>query len=294
MADLVRVEGGPHVGLTPVQSPLQPTIALGVNESLERDDGPAPYAYAIYDLKRQGDEPVYVFRAYGRLQEHHGVIQPVSHSRSPVTANATVALHEKRIEEAIQNFYENPDYDIYTTRPTDQHEQVFVQVGHRRAHVDVAIADLIRELFRLGMDTIGSCQGRPKGQSLDEEAYIAFVRERDARRFYEILTSAGIEATGKPTRLKILTRQTADGPPADQIEVPGGNVMFPASAIDRITQRLQAEESPYDRLRFRLSKQYLATVVFHIIDLSPGFVFNRKIGSLCDASSDTDADYTNR
>jgi hypothetical protein len=241
MVVLVRVEGGPHVGLASVQSPLQPMITLGVNQSLERDDGPAPYAYAIYDLKREGDELLYVFRSYARARQQPDVAESVAGPIVPPTADSTATLFEKRIDEAIQNFYENPNYDIYTTRPTDQHEQVFVQVGHRRAHVDTGIADLISELFRLGMDTIGSCQGRPKGQSLDEEAYIAFVRERDARRFYEILTSAGIEATGKPTRLIILTRQMVEGPTTDQIEVPGGNVMFPATAIDRITQLLQSE-----------------------------------------------------
>jgi hypothetical protein len=62
MTGFIRVEGGPHLGLTPVEPPLHPTIALGVNVRLERDDAPEPYAYAIYKLKRQADRFLYFQR----------------------------------------------------------------------------------------------------------------------------------------------------------------------------------------------------------------------------------------
>jgi hypothetical protein len=190
---------------------------LGVNERLERDDGSQPYAYAEYELQRQDGEPVYVFRAYLRDQ------------------------NEDRLNEAIKSFYENPNYDIYTTRPTDRHQQVLVQVGHRCAHVDAGIASIIRELFRLGLDTIGSCQEQAMGEAFEGHAYVGFCREGDANRFYNLLRSSGIEATLKPKKLKILSRRSPGGPLEDQIEVPSGNVMFPSYEIERVAQLLQSE-----------------------------------------------------
>jgi hypothetical protein len=156
-------------------------------------------------------------------------------------ADATEFLREDRLDKAINNFYENPNYDIYTMKPTGRHEQVLVQVGHRRANVDVGIASVIRELFRIGLDTIGSCQERPKGETFAGQAYVAFYRERDATRFYNILCSAGIEATIKPKSMKISGRRSADGPPEDEFEVPSGNVMFPSCEIERATQFLRCE-----------------------------------------------------
>ena len=299
MAALVRVEGGPHLGLLPVEPPLGTSIALGVNEDLERDDGPQPYAYAVYALDSQAVEPVYVFRAYRRAQDQpfmvefvggpksgiHPLPQPPAtfgpqircllnpdgslhegmgpvgsvaiyerhwvgkvqkyvfasphHSPQQVAAT-TKSVPEDRLEDAIKSFYKNPNYDIYTTKPTDRHQQVLVHVGHRRAHVDVGIASVIRELFRLGLDTIGSCQEGAAGEPFEGQAYVGFCRERDAKRFYNILTAGGIEATFKPKTLKITTRQTSDAPP-DQIDVPSGNVMFPSCQIERITELLRGE-----------------------------------------------------
>jgi hypothetical protein len=231
MTGFIRVEGGPHLGLAPVEQPLPPRIALGVNESLERDDGPQPYAFAVYELQHQDGEAVYVFQKYvlGSLDDR------------PQAASATEALREDRLNEAIKSFYENPDYDIYTTRPTDRHEQVLVQVGHRRAQVDAGIASVIRELFRMGLDTIGSCQEQAKGEPFEGQAYVGFCRERDARRFYNILNSAGIEATFKPKKVKILSRRSPGGPLEDQLEVPSGNVMFSSCVIERVAEILRSE-----------------------------------------------------
>lgn len=301
MAAFVRLEGGPHLGLLPVEPPLQTSIALGVNEGLARDDGAQPYAYAIYALERQAGEPVYVFRAYRRAEDQpflvefvggpksgiHPLPQPpatsgpqfrcllnsdgslhegigpvggvavyerrwvgglqkyvfVSVGDSPQSvANVAQFVREDRLEDAIKSFYENPNYDIYTTKPTDRHQQVLVQLGHRRAHVDAGIASIIRELFRLGLDTIGSCQEQAMGEPFEGQAYVGFCRERDASRFYAILNSGGVEATFKPKKLKIVTRRSADAP-EDLIEVPSGNVMFPSSQIERITELLRNEVS---------------------------------------------------
>jgi hypothetical protein len=300
MAAFVRVEGGPHLGLLPLEPPLQATISLGVNEDLQRDDGQEPYAYAIYALESQGAEAVYVFRAYSRALDQpfmvefvggpkagiHALPQPPAtfgpHVRCPLNedgslhegngpvgsvaiyerrwagraqkyvfssldngsqtvADAAKLVSEDRLEDAIKNFYENPNYDIYTTKPTDRHEQVLVQLGHRRAYVDVGIASVIRELFRLGLDTIGSCQEGAKGEPFEGQAYVGFCRQRDARRFHDILTSSGIEATFKPKKLMILNRRTPDAPREDLIEVSAGNVLFPTCRIERITELLRSE-----------------------------------------------------
>ncbi len=297
MVEFVRVEGGPHLGLLSIEPPLPATITLGVNEDLERDDGPEPFAYAIYALDGQAVEPVYVFRAYGRDQNQpfmveflggprsgvHALVQPPatygSEVRCLLNVDGTVhdgvgpvggvAIYERRwvgkvqkyvfasidnnpqpaadhakpadedrLEDAIRSFYANPNYDIYTTKPTDRHAQVLVQVGHRRAHVDVGIASVIRELFRLGLDTIGSCEEQAKGEPFEGQAYVGFCRERDAKRFYDIVTAGGINATFKPKKLKILTRRSPDAPPEDQV-VPAGNVMFPACDLERIAELLR-------------------------------------------------------
>jgi hypothetical protein len=299
MAALVRLEGGPHLGLIAVEPPLQASIALGVNDGLERDDGPQPYAYAVYARESLAVEPVYVFRAYRRAQDQpflvefvggpksgiHPLPQPpatfgpqvrcllkpdgtlhegvgpvgseaiyerrwvgrvqkyvfASPDHSPQSiAPATDSVGEDRLEDAIKSFYDNPNYDIYTTKPTDRHQQVLVQVGHRRAHVDVGIVSIIRELFRLGLDTIGSCQEGAKGEPFEGQAYVGFCRERDAKRFYNMLTSGGIAATFKAKKLKIVTRGRSDAP-AEHIEVPSGNVMFPSCDIERVAELLRSE-----------------------------------------------------
>jgi hypothetical protein len=61
---------------------------------------------------------------------------------------------------------------------------------------------VIRELFWLGLDTIGSCQEQAKGETFEGQAYVGFYSEPDARRFHGILSSAGIEATQRTKTLR--------------------------------------------------------------------------------------------
>ena len=46
--------------------------------------------------------------------------------QSSAVAAATGFVRKDRLEDAIKSLYENPNYDIYTTKPTERHEQVLV------------------------------------------------------------------------------------------------------------------------------------------------------------------------
>jgi hypothetical protein len=229
----VEFVGGPKSGNHYRPQPpaiYGPQVRCNLKPDGSLHDGIGPVgSVAIYERRLVDGEQKYVFAAL------------VDTGQSG--AQATKLVPEDRLEEAIKGFYENPNYDIYTTKPTDRHQQMLVHVGHRRAYVDVGIAGVIRELFRLGLDTIGSCQEGAKGEPFEGQAYIGFCRERDARHFYNILAAGGIEATFKPKRLMITNRRSADSPPEDLIEVPSGNVMFPSYQIERITELLQSEDS---------------------------------------------------
>jgi hypothetical protein len=299
MGAFIRIEGGPHLGIFPVESHPPKVIALGVSEQLERDDGPNPCAFAMYELIQQGEELVYAFRSYmrpnrqpfmvefvgGPRQGIHPMPQPAvtfgPFVRCPLKPDGTVhewigpvggvavyerasdvgpgkyffqsvdtsaeaiaavteAVMEQCIDEAIHHFYSHPKSQADPTQSAEGRKQVLVEVGHRRARVDAGIAEVIRELFRLGLDTRSSSQEIPSPEKFAGQAYVAFHRARDAKRFYELLRGANIEATLEETTISISARRSADSPREDQVEIPSGKVMFAASQIDETARLLRA------------------------------------------------------
>lgn len=154
---------------------------------------------------------------------------------SPETVRAAIeAINEERLTEAIGNFYASPDYDIYSMKPTGEHVQVPVEVGHRRGHVDEGIASLIGEVWRLGLDTLGSCQERPPGSSNAGKAYLGFPRMRDARFFYQRLSEAEIPATFAEKKLEIANKPNPDASALETFELDSANVLFDPNDIERI------------------------------------------------------------
>ncbi len=153
-----------------------------------------------------------------------------------VVASVKEHLDEQRLANALQYFYVNPNYDLYTMKPTGEHVQVPVQVGFRRGHVDEGIAPLISEIWRLDFDTFGSCQRRPAGHNFAAYAYVAFPRRRDAKDFRDLLSALQIRTILVENTIKIGRRDPAGA--GEPIEFPSGNVMFEADAIGAITEAM--------------------------------------------------------
>lgn len=225
----IRFVGGPAAGVATAPQPAQyldaeQRIYLSMDGTVYRGEGD-PAAVAVYERREERGELVYALREI---------------DDSPDAVRAAVeSVNERKLTEAINNFYASPDYDIYSIKPTGEHVQVPVEVGHRRGHVDEKIAPLVTEVWRLGLDTIGSCQSRPAGSTNEGKAYLGFPRMMDARFFHERLTGAGIPATFVEKKFKIARRQTPDAPAEESVEFDAANVLFAPDDIDRIVAVLR-------------------------------------------------------
>lgn len=181
-----------------------------------------PVSVAIYERREEGGRFFYILRAI---------------DSSPETVRAAVeAVNEQRLTAAINRFYASPNDDIYSMKPTGEHAQVPIEVGHRRGNVDEKIAPLIAEVWRVGLDTIGSCQDRPAGSPHEGMAYIGFPRMQDARAFHSRVSEAGIPATFVENKFKVALRQSPDAPNEETFEFDAANVLFDPNDIDRIVE----------------------------------------------------------
>lgn len=145
----------------------------------------------------------------------------------------------RRLTEAIQHFYEKPDYGIYSKPPTDNHPQELLEVRHRRAHVDEKIAPLIKTLWEMEMDTLGSCQEIYSTEKVTDKAYVAFPRQDHARQFEDILKGAGIDCTYESKNMTI-ARKSEAGEVQEKLTYDTANVKFLSADIDRIVGALKA------------------------------------------------------
>lgn len=221
----IQFVDGPAAGILPAPQPAQyldPVQRIHLSSDgmpyRGKDD---PAAVAIYERREECGRFFYALRAI---------------DDSPETVRAAVEeVNDQKLTEAINNFYASPDYDIYSIKPTGGHAQVPVEVGHRRGHVDEKIAPLIAEVWRVGLDTIGSCQERPPGAPNEGKAYVGFPRMRDARFFHERLSEAGIPATLVEKKFKISMRQGPDAL-SEALEFDSANVLFDPDDIDRIVE----------------------------------------------------------
>jgi hypothetical protein len=180
-----------------------------------------PAAVAIYTLTELGGKWCY---RLSRIDDSPRAV-----------GDAIAGVNEQRLAIAIRNFYLSPDYDIYSMKPTGDHTQVPVQVGWRRGHVDEGIAELISETWRLGLDTVGSCQSRPAGDKFAGMAYVGFFRCTDAECFHDWLVAAGIQSTLKEVKGSIARTAGPDGRTEEIIEYTNANVLFAPSCIDQIS-----------------------------------------------------------
>ena len=140
-------------------------------------------------------------------------------------ARAIDEVKEQKLAAAIRNFYLSPDYGTYSIQPTGDHQQVALQVGWRMGFVDEGIAPLLAEVWRLGLDTLGSCQERPLGTESAGMAYLGFPRRSDAECFHRWLTLAGIPATLKDKRITIASKQDPVAAVEETLEFETGNVL---------------------------------------------------------------------
>ncbi|MHC4179366.1 MAG: hypothetical protein ACYSWU_17780 [Planctomycetota bacterium] len=145
----------------------------------------------------------------------------------------------RRLTEAMQHFYEKPDYGIYSKPATDNHPQELIEVRHRRAHVDEKIAPLIKVLWEMEMDTLGSCQQIYSKEKVTDKAYVAFPRQDHARHFEDILKGAGIDCTYERKNMTIAGKSET-GELQEKLTYDTANVKFLNADIDRIVGALKA------------------------------------------------------
>jgi hypothetical protein len=221
---------GPVEGFLPAAQPAQ-YIDPVLNVYLTSDGKPfqgkgEPAALAIYERREENG------RFFFALRETDS---------SPDTMQKVIeAINDQKLTQVINGFYAKPDYDIYSMKPTGDHVQVLIELGHRRGQIDEKIAPLIAEVWRRGLDTIGSCQDRPPGSPHEGKAYISFPRVRHARFFHELVSEAGIAAMLVEKPFKIASKRDSDGLVEDELEVVSANVLFDPSDIDRIVEVFRA------------------------------------------------------
>lgn len=148
---------------------------------------------------------------------------------------ATEQISEKRARSAAQTFYEAPDYSTYSKHPELVHTQVLITAGKRKAHVDDLIAPLVKEVWRLNMDTVGSCQERPPTADGLGKAYIGFAVRSDAKQFHSVLEQYGFEASyhDKDMRIRAIGTEV-------EVVINAGNVHFNPADIGSITSVLRS------------------------------------------------------
>jgi len=141
--------------------------------------------------------------------------------------------------EAIDGFYENPNYEIYSMKP-GRHDEVPVaqQNGHRKANVDKALATLIPAIWKREWETGGSCQELAEGKK-SGWAYIAFSLPEQGHEFESMLKEAGIDVDTEEKPWK-LAQKDATGNVCRELSSITLNVYFKPDDINRITLLLSS------------------------------------------------------
>lgn len=215
--------GGPVAGPHEIGQPVEfgPEIAtVPLNKAGDMFDGAGEVdSVAVYRRERADGRWIYRFEGIDRDVE----LKAMRH-----------LINVRRAKIAIQGFYDQPNYDIYSIQPTDEHPQESVQVGRRRAKVDVGVARLIELLWRLEFDTIGSCQKRSSGTSIGM-AYVALPIPGHGEALLELLQRSGLECTLKQKILGIKNEETGE-----KLEIPCAHIHFDPDLIPGIEMALQA------------------------------------------------------
>jgi hypothetical protein len=216
---------GPYSGMRSMgEIRLEAHVPLTAQGALHAGEGD-PAAVAVYSLAQTNGTWCY---RLDRIDDSDELV-----------GEAIAQAHEHRLSQVIRNFYHAPNYDIYSMKPTGEHTQVPVEVGWRRGHVDEGIAALIAAAWKLGLDTIGSCQCRPPGTKFEGQAYIGFFRHSDAESFHQWLSDSGIASTLQDTQGSIAKLDDAGRPMGEAAAYTNANVFFDPPVIAHITEVLQ-------------------------------------------------------
>ncbi|MFO7906800.1 MAG: hypothetical protein R6U98_29360 [Pirellulaceae bacterium] len=217
-----KFRGGPGEGEHTVRQPIEygrETVYVPVLDGKTFDDDvKLPDAVAKYVREEIDGEWLYRFLEMERGNALDECIRSIQIGRAHA---------------AVRNYYANPTDDIWSKAPTGDHKQVAVELGERCACVDERIAPLIVQIWRLGMDTLGSCQNRISGENKGK-AYVGFSVPGEGERFHARLRELGFRAElmAKTSRLK-----HADL--GDVIEIPSAHVLFSPDDIESMVNKLK-------------------------------------------------------
>lgn len=219
MKQFVTHEGGPLDGKSlPFDAqkiPPQMIYIIFGNGTIE-DDGSDPIAVAMYRYNSQR----YVLGGVDETQEG--------------LRKAKAMVNERRARLAAARFYQSPNYDAYSIQPVDGHDQIEIELGHRKAHVDEDLAPIILAVWALGLDTTGSCQNVRKDGAETGKSYIGFIVESDARQFEKLLNEHDI-----PCEFRSKTARIGNADRSRFVTLETGNVTFRVELIPRIVEALR-------------------------------------------------------
>lgn len=153
--------------------------------------------------------------------------------------------NEMRARSAARAFYKAPNYDIYSMKPTGEHVQVPIEVGYRRGHVDEQIAGVIKRLWSIDLDTLGSCQSRPAGSKHPHEAYVQFPLQRHAKVFQKVLQQSSVECSFESSTMKLRSKDSTEQNP-QELTLEVGTVFFATSDLTNVELALDSWISQLD------------------------------------------------
>jgi hypothetical protein len=149
---------------------------------------------------------------------------------------------EDKALEVIYRFYAKPDYSLYTSKPptADSHEQVDIRDGNRRASVDCEIVQIIKECWKHGWETLGSCQERPPEWKRPGMAYIWFPIAMHGQEFAKALADAGIDHIAAKEKEWGFGKRNKQGETTERVTCPGRKVFFHKRDFGRIAEALNS------------------------------------------------------
>ena len=216
----VEFVGGPFAGTRPFGQPASYgpetlLMPLGPGNVPYNDTG-NPIGYATYRQQKTDGVGCYNFDCIDTTPK--------------AAANILADLNRIRLRQVMDGFYADPNYDIYSLKPTDLHKQIHISYGTRKADVDELLAPLILELWKMDYDTLGSCQELANGESAGM-AYVSFPFAEQGTTVHQILTAAGIDSVANPKKLQISPR---NGTPEQSVQLEMISVQFSPKDIERV------------------------------------------------------------
>ncbi len=211
----VEFADGPNQGTHPCPQPpnfhtKELFIPLTAKGTVFQGDG-EPAAVAVYRSKLSD----------GKWRFHLDRIEESGES----VEKARARVKERKALEAIGMSYRSPDDSIYSEPPSEEHPRVLVEHGARKAHLDEQIAPLVRAIWQLGLETLGSCQADPSGR-----AYVGFPLVRQGKLFQKMLVKVGVDSQYEQETLTIRNPDSGE-----TVEIDAAKVLFSPDDMAKIT-----------------------------------------------------------